>query len=109
MHGFSTALMNVFSQAPVVVAPSAVPSSSQPTEPADPPPMSSFLSLHRGTIASFPGVVCASPRNGQSPSPGSSLPVLSHVAVSNGTVIGKTPQPLPGAHSVVTTPVTAVA
>src|SRR5450759_4180567 len=109
MHGFKMAPLNVFAHVPVVDAPSAVERASQPTEPAEPPPMSSFLSLHSGTMASFLGMVSALPRYGQSPLPGCSLPVLSQIATSNGTVMGNSPQLEPGVHSVVTTPVTAVA
>ena len=60
--------------------------------------MSSFLSLHSGTIASFAGMVSSSPRNGQSPLPGCSIPLLSQVETSYGTVIGKSPHGLPGTH-----------
>ena len=109
MHGFWIAFLNWFGHEPVVVAPNAVERSSQPTDPADPPPMSLFLSLHNGTIASLSVVVWSLPRNGQGPVPGTTFPVLSQLDTSNGTVIGKRPQVDPAAHSVVTVPVTAVA
>src|SRR5262245_47608736 len=116
MHGFWIAFLKVFAQLPVVCAPIAVASSSQPTDPADPPPMASFLSLQIGTIASLSsgslglfGCVSASPRKGQSPWPGCKVPLLSHVETSNGTVIGNNPQPVPAEQSVVIVPVTAVA
>src|SRR5690242_3355909 len=70
MHGLVIAFLNWLGQFPVVTAPSAVERSSHPTDPADPPPMSPFLSLQIGTIASLPVFVWASPRNGQGPCPG---------------------------------------
>ena len=83
---------------------------ASPTDPADPPPMSLFLSLHNGTIASLAVVVWVVTKEWpRGRCRGTTFPVLSQLDTSNGTVIGKRPQVDPTAHSVVTVPVTAVA